>query len=228
MASLLMRPNNYVYSPHQINHTDMKKYVVILIALVFVISACENQQKKETSSEEEVVLIEEIVPVTISDFDVKAEELVGKQVMLSGTVDHVCKHGGQRMFVIETGSEGRVKITPDENIAAFKTDLEGQSVKLIGIVEEQRIDEDYLKEWEEEVMAGVDMGDDKGEGSHLGGNTEKGGSDADMEEEMEKINNLRQQIAESEKGYLAFYSVLCTEYEVMKMTTGMEEEPVEE
>ncbi len=207
----------------------MKKYLFALLAMIFVLSACENQQKKETASEEEVVLIEEIVPVSLSDFDVKAEELVGKQVMLTGTVDHVCKHGGQRMFVIETGSEGRVKVTPDENIAAFKTDLEGQSVKLIGIVEEQRIDEDYLKEWEEEVMAGVDMGDDKGEGSHLGGDTEKGGSDADMEEEMEKINNLRQEIAESEKGYLAFYSVLCTEYEVVEMDFEEEEsEPIEE
>lgn len=206
----------------------MKKYVIALVALVFVLTACENQQKKENTSEEEVMLIEEIVPISLSDFDVKAEELVGKQVMLSGTVDHVCKHGGQRMFVIETGSEGRVKVTPDENIAAFKTDLEGQSVKLIGIVEEQRIDEDYLKEWEEEILSGVDMGDDKGEGSHLGGDTEKGGSDADMEEEMEKVNNLRQEIAETEKGYLAFYSVLCTEYEVMEMTVGMEEEPIEE
>jgi hypothetical protein len=207
----------------------MKKYLVALLALVFVLSACENQQKKEAASEEEVVLMEEIVPVSLSDFDVKAEELVGKKVMLTGTVDHICKHGGQRMFVIETGSEGRVKVTPDENIAAFKTDLEGQSVKLIGIVEEQRIDEDYLKEWEEEIMAGVDMGDDKGEGSHLGGDTEKGGSDADMEEEMEKVNNLRQEIAESEKGYLAFYSVLCTEYKVIEMDVEEEEsEPIEE
>jgi hypothetical protein len=206
----------------------MKKYLFALMAIVFVLSACENQQNKEAASEEEVVLIEEIIPVALSDFELKAEELVGKQVMLTGTVDHVCKHGGQRMFVIETGSEGRVKVTPDENIAAFKTDLEGQSVKLIGIVEEQRIDEDYLKEWEEEIMAGVDMGDDKGEGSHLGGDTEKGGSDADMEEEMEKINNLRQEIAESEKGYLAFYSVLCTEYEVVEMDMEEEEAPIEE
>ncbi len=206
----------------------MKKYLFALMAIVFVLSACENQQNKEAASEEEVVLIEEIIPVALSDFELKAEELVGKQVMLTGTVDHVCKHGGQRMFVIETGSEGRVKVTPDENIAAFKTDLEGQSVKLIGIVEEQRIDEDYLKEWEEEIMAGVDMGDDKGEGSHLGGNTEKGGSDADMEEEMEKVNNLRQEIAESEKGYLAFYSVLCTEYEVVEMDMEEEEAPIEE
>jgi len=147
----------------------MKKYLVTLIAFVFLFSACENTVKKESTSEEEVVLVEETIPVSISNFEVKAEELVGKQIMLSGTVDHVCTHGGQRMFVIETGSEGRVKINPDENIAAFNTDLEGQNIKIIGIVEEQRIDEDYLKEWEEEIMADVVMADDKGEGTHLGG-----------------------------------------------------------
>lgn len=204
----------------------MKKYIAALIAMIFVLSACDNQKNKEAGSE--AIMIEEIIPFSISEFDTKAEELVGKQVMFTGMVDHICKHGGQRMFVIETGSEGRVKVSPDENIAAFKTDLEGQSVKLIGIVEEQRIDEDYLKEWEEEIMADVDMGDDKGEGSHLGGDIEKGGSYANMEEEMEKVNKLRQQIAESDKGYLAFYSVLCTEYEVVEMDMEEVEEPIEE
>jgi len=32
---------------------------------------------------------------------------------------------------------------------------------LVGIVEEQRIDEEYLKEWEEEIKAGSDLSDDK-------------------------------------------------------------------
>jgi len=194
----------------------MKKYLVTLIAFVFLFSACENTVKKESTSEEEVVLVEEIIPVSISNFEVKAEELVGKQIMFSGTVDHVCTHGGQRMFVIETGSEGRVKINPDENIAAFNTELEGKNIKIIGIVEEQRIDEDYLKEWEEEIMADVVMADDKGEGTHLGGNMEKGDSEADKSEEMEKVNNLRSKIAESGKDHLSFFSVLCTDYEVVE------------
>jgi len=203
----------------------MKKYLVTLIAFIFLLTACENTVKEESSSEEEVVLIEEIIPVSISSFEVKAEELVGKQIILSGTVDHVCTHGGQKMFVIETGSEGRVKINPDENIAAFNTELEGQNIKVIGIVEEQRIDEDYLKEWEEEILADADMGDDKGEGMHLGGNMEKGGEDAEKSEELEKVNNLRNKIAESGKDHLSFFSVLCTEYEVVITDNS---EPVQE
>jgi hypothetical protein len=204
----------------------MKKGIITLIAIAFLLSACTNSaEKKETKNEnEEVLTVEEIVPVNVITFEEQAEELVGKKVVITGTVDHVCEHGGQRMFIIETGSDARVKVTPDEQVAAFKPDWEGQNIELTGIVEEQRIDEDYLKEWEEEIMADADMGDDKGEGKHLGGNMEKGGSEADKAEEMEKVNNLRQQIAETEKGYLSFFSILCTDYKVIDTDTEETEE----
>ena len=113
----------------------MKKYLVTLIALVFLFSACENTVKEESTSEEEIVLIEEIVPVSISNFENKAEELVGKQIILLGTVDHVCTHGGQRMFIIETGSEGRIRITPDENIAVFNNVDSSNSLNLMTLLQ---------------------------------------------------------------------------------------------
>ena len=69
------------------------------------------------------------------------------------------------------------------------------------------------------------MADDKGEGLHLGGNIEKGGEDAEKSEELEKVNNLRQQITESGKDHLSFFSVLCTEYEVVETDDS---EPVQE
>ena len=195
----------------------MKKVIIFFIAITFLFAACTNNanQKEVKNTEEEIVTVDEIVPVTVSTFEERAGDLAGKKVSISGTVDHVCKHGGQKMFVIETGSDARVKITADEQVAAFKPDWEGQNIELTGIVEEQRIDEDFLKEWEEEIMADADMGDDKGEGEHLGGNMEKGGSEADKSEEMEKVNNLRQQIAETEKGYLSFFSILCSDYKVI-------------
>jgi len=49
-----------------------------------------------------------------------------------------------------------------------------------------------------------------------GGNMEKGGNEADKSEEMEKVNNLRSKIAESGKDHLSFFSVLCTDYEVVE------------
>ncbi|MCF6171362.1 MAG: hypothetical protein L3J66_10330 [Bacteroidales bacterium] len=198
----------------------MKKFIIAIMAFAFFAVSCENSKTASTqdNAKTEEINVEEITPVNLAEFDSVVENLVGKKIVVTGTADHICKHGGQRMFIVDTGSEGRVKVTPDENVAAFNTDLEGQSLKIVGIVEEQRIDEAYLREWEEEILSDADMGDDKGEGSHIGGNVEKGGSDADKNEEMEKVNNLREMLAESGKDHLSFYSILCVEYEILDDT----------
>ena len=197
----------------------MKKFIIAFVALAFIAVSCENSDtKSESKAKSEEIIVEEITEVNLTEFDSVVENLVGKKIVVIGTADHICKHGGQRMFIVDTGSEGRVKVTPDENVAAFKTDLEGQRLKIVGIVEEQRIDEAYLREWEEEILSDTDMGDDEGEGSHLGGNVEKGGSDADENEELEKVNNLREMLAESGKDHLSFYSILCVEYEIIDDT----------
>jgi hypothetical protein len=192
----------------------MKKIIILLTVIALFTTSCENAQKNTESSnnKSDVVVADEIAILNIADFDNEAGNYVGKKVQLEGTVDHICKHGGQKLFLVSDKSDARIKVTPDEEIAAFNAELEGDNIVLVGIVEEQRIDEDYIREWEEEIKSGIDMGDDKGEGSHLGGKMEKGGVDADTEAEMKKIENLRDMLNKSENNYLSFYSVLCTSY----------------
>lgn len=194
----------------------MKKLLFIVLAITISLTSCQNATEKTETTNENQTLSGEISVVQVKDFEEKAGDLVGKTIQITGTVQHVCMHGGQRMFIVDKESEARIKITPDEEIAAFNTGLVGDDLLITGIVEEQRIDEAYLMEWEEEIKSGTDLGDDKGEGSHLGGNVEKGGSGVDVNEEMQKVNDLRDQIKESGKDYLAFYSVICTQYEVIK------------
>ncbi len=195
----------------------MKKYLLILTVIaLFTTSCCEDAQKNENTNNTDVVVVDEIATISIADFDDKVGEFVGKKIQLEGTVDHICKHGGQKLFLVSDESETRIKVTPDEEIAAFNAELEGDKIVLVGIVEEQRIDEAYLKEWEEEIKAGSDMSDDKGEGMHLGGNVEKGGEGADLDEELEKVNRLRTMLEESGSDHLSFYSVLCTSYDVVE------------
>jgi hypothetical protein len=204
----------------------MKKLLFILLAIAISFTSCQNATNKTETTDENESVSSEITVLSVKDFEEKAGELVGKTIQLSGTVDHVCMHGGQRMFIVDAESDARIKVTPADEVAAFNTGMVGDDMLITGIVEEQRIDEAYLMEWEEEIMAGEDMGDDKGEGSHLGGNVEKGGTGADVSEEMQKVNNLRAQIQESGKDYLSFYSVVCTQYEVIK--EGEVEADVEE
>lgn len=195
----------------------MKKYLLIVTVIALIVTSCENNSKSKENEKvaSTMVVVDEITPVEVGNFEAKAEELVGKKIELKGTVDHICSHGGQRLFLVSESSDARIKITPDEQIAAFKTELEGNNIVIVGIVEEQRIDEDYLREWEEEIKAGGDLADDKGEGSHLGGKVEKGGEGADINEELQKVNNLREEIKESGKDHLSFFSVLCTDYTIV-------------
>jgi hypothetical protein len=195
----------------------MKKYLLLLFAIALIATSCENatETKDSKASEVDKVVVEKIVPVAVAEFDEKAGEFVGKKIELTGVVDHICQHGGQRLFLVSEDSDARIKITPDEEIAAFNIELEGNRINIVGVVEEQRIDEAYLREWEEEIKSGSDMADGKGEGSHIGGKVEKGGEGANIDEEMVKVNDLREMIAESGDDHLSFYSVLCTSYDII-------------
>jgi hypothetical protein len=190
----------------------MKTYFFALIAVLLITVSCENSTQKASNNEVEVAVVEEVIPLDLADFSEKAGDLVGKQVELYGMIDHVCKHGGQKMFLVNEDGEVRVKIVTGENMAAFNTELEGESVNVIGIVDELRIDEEYLKEWEEEVLAGLE-GDDgeKGEKVHMG---EHQGSESGENPELGQINDYRKKIAESGKNYISFFSVICVDYEV--------------
>jgi hypothetical protein len=132
-------------------------------------------------------------------------------------IDHVCKHGGQKMFLVNENADARIKIVTGENMAAFNTELVGESVNVVGTVDELRIDEEYLKEWEEEILAG--MGHDEGEKSekvHMGEHQE---TEGDENPDLIQINNYREKIAESEKDYISFFSVVCVEYEITETET---------
>jgi hypothetical protein len=205
----------------------MKRLLIALSAFAFFAVSCENTPTKtKETTKQKIVISDEITSVAMVDFDSLVENLTGRKISISGTVDHVCKHGGQKMFIVDQNTDARVKVTPNEKIAAFNTDLVGETIKVIGIVEEMRIDEDYLKEWEEEVKQGIQ--EEKGKGKHNGNGNGEGNhesadaddhdhEDIDIEEELDQIARMRIRVEESEKGYLSFYSILALEYQVFKL-----------
>ncbi len=199
----------------------MKKYLLIFSVIALFLTSCNNTEKvKEAKNDvkkeakKDAKVAEEPVKIAIADFDSLIGKYVGKKVIIKGTVDHICKHGGQKLFLVSENSDARVKVTPDEEIAAFNAELEGERMMVTGVVEEQRVDEAYLKEWEEEIKAGADLSNDKGEGKHLGGKMEKGGEESDVAEEMQKVNHLRKMIEESGDDHISFYSITCTSFKV--------------
>ena len=115
----------------------MLRNLLLIIMASVIVWSCGNQQttNQEQVVEEEVVTKVEPKTVALADFKDQAETLVGKEVILEGTVIHVCKHGGQKMFITADDPDIRIKITPGEEMAAFETELEGSDVKVVGVVE---------------------------------------------------------------------------------------------
>jgi hypothetical protein len=110
----------------------MFRKILFSMAVVFSFLFVQVASGQEMSAKENT----EIVEVEVDSFKEKAPEMVGQNVEISGMVTHVCKHGGKKMFIMDTDADVQVKITTGENIASFPAELEGSTVWVSGIVEE--------------------------------------------------------------------------------------------
>jgi len=207
----------------------LRNLIAIVVLSLFIVS-CGNQTNKTGNQETDQPA--EITMLAIADFDAEAGNYVGEVVQIEGTVDHVCKHGGKRMFVMDDDPEVRVKVVVNENMPSFEVELEGSDVVVSGIVDELRIDEDYLIEWEAELATAEEEGEhgeEEGEHGDEGEHSDEGedhagqhsgqGEKADQGEHRDAydmIAEYRAQIAETEKGYIAFYSIICNEFKEKK------------
>ena len=167
----------------------MKKFLFILFVFTMSYVNSNAQDNKDTK---------DVPVISIDDFQDKADEFVGKNIYITGSVDHVCKHGGKRLQLVGSKEDARLKIEAGDKINKFQKEIEGDDIKVYGTVKEKRIDEAYLLNWEDEVK------------------DHHKPTDEEYKNDMKKIENLRKQIKESKKGYLSYYSMDAINFEVIK------------
>jgi hypothetical protein len=178
----------------------MKFFLIFFITILLLVS-CATEKTDQLQEQLDVATITE-----------DAVDYVGKTVSLTGTVVHVCKHGGKRMFIIGEDPEKRFKITAGPDVGTFDIALEGSDVLVTGLLEEQRVDEAYLDNWESELAA-----DSKPEVAHEGmEHGEEEGKEEHTQESNKQIENMRKKLAESGKEYLSFYSLKCESFKEIK------------
>ena len=190
---------------------------IVFITLVIFLASCGSgsDQKQKTENTE-------VPALTVANFDSLAGQYIGQEVQVEGLVDHVCRHSGKRMFLILPDAAGRVKVVTGDNIASFDVELEGTDVIVRGVVDELRVDEQYLTEWEteledQEAIEAQEAGEPEPAGTegHAEGVHSGMGEQADQgthTEAWEQIADYRAQIAASEKGYHSFFSIICSEF----------------
>lgn len=110
---------------------------VVTIALLFV--SCGNNAPEEKT----ILTVEQTLE--------QIQDLVDSTITIEGTVVHVCRHGGGKMFLVGENPESKIKIVAGDVVTMFERELEGSDVIVEGKIIELRIDEAYLIQWEQEL-----------------------------------------------------------------------------
>lgn len=178
-------------------------FSILFLAILFLASCNQGADKSAENKSDTAIL-------TVLTFDTSAHSYVDKPVVIEGTVFHICKHGGKRMFLVDGTDSIRVEVTTGPEVAKFDEALAGSRVRVIGLLKEERIDEKYLNEWENEVKKPEENHE---AGIHTGA---KGHEDMDAQDKLDQINALREQIKNSGTDHLSFYSIEAIEYTELK------------
>ncbi len=133
--------------------------VAFLLIIAFLAVSC-NQASKENSTTAESTEVEQIVAATIQELLASPADYDGKEVAVSGMVTHVCKHGGQKCFILADDGETQMRIVPSGDIDEFKVELEGSTVAFKGVFRvmnpleaEEHVEDHDSKEHHEEEMS---------------------------------------------------------------------------
>jgi len=202
----------------------IRKLIILMFVFVFAIS-CGNKQDKKSNevkdtestvkkvekSEKKVEKQTEVkkeVVLSVDDFVSRAKDYVGEEVNITGTVIHVCKESGKKLFLGGNNPKNKVKITAGEKMPKFDVKLEGDTLQVKGIVKELRVDEAFLDlqvkqiknkpetEKKEEIEKKEHHDAEPKEDHHK--------SNADS---LKQIEGLRAKVKKSKEGYISFYSV---------------------
>lgn len=177
----------------------MVKRLWSVVSVAILLVSCGNDSDQTPATE-----------VTVAQLANQASEYVGQTVSVTATVQHVCRHGGQRMFIMGETAEERFKVTPGPDVGAFDVALEGSDVRVQGVVEEEKVDRVYLDAWEAEL--GTGRKPEVGHEGHGQGVVEEDEHE-EAQQDRQRLESMRQQLEDSGKEALYFYSLECHAFE---------------
>ena len=178
----------------------MKRTLGVLLSLL-VLFSCTNQsnQKKDEKSAEVKVL-------TVDELQAQGKDLVGKEVMVKGTVTHVCKEAGARCFVMGSTEDVSIRIEAGR-IGSFTQEQMGSDIQVRGTLKEVQIDENDLAEMEKSAAAGESANKDHALGHDGSALHSVDGGNHDSINQTKKLEYMNQKLAESKEGYVPVYCI---------------------
>jgi len=171
------------------------KRIILFLAVIALTVSCAKNTKTESKTELNTVEIKTEKPIlALADFDSKAGNWIDKEVEVKGIVDHVCKHGGKKLLLVNDNGDVHV-----ESETRFDDALVGDEITLTGVVKEFKVDEAYCLQKEEDHMQNHKEGTD---------------SDEVYAKKMEQIKTYRDSMKVAGTDHLSFYSLDYVSHQV--------------
>lgn len=113
------------------------KNLTLLSIVVLVFFGCGNQSKKQQEAVEQPIVV-----LSVDELYEKAAELADREVIVKGTVMHVCKQGGARCFLMGSNEDINIRVEAGEKIGAFTQEQMGSDLEIAGILKIVRTEAD--------------------------------------------------------------------------------------
>lgn len=194
--------------------TSISKWsLTLLLGMTLGLPSCgdDSNKSKEQASSEEVAAAALEVDQVLADPD----SLVGDTIEIEGICTHICKHGGGKIFLMGSDDTKTLRVEAGESIGSFPQETVNSIVRVTGVLVEDRIDEDYLAQWEAQIA------DQAKEAQGEGGCAAdmKANAEAEANTVRERIANFRTRIAERTeregKAYVSLYHMEGLSYEIL-------------
>lgn len=192
--------------------TISKWSLTLLLGMTLGLASCgdDNNKSKEQDSVEEVAPAALEVDQVLADLD----SLVGDTIEIEGICTHICKHGGGKIFLMGSDDTKTLRVEAGESIGSFPQETVNSIVRVTGVLVEDRIDEDYLAQWEAQIADQAK--ETQGEGGCAA--DMKANAEAAANSVRERIANFRSRIAERTekegKPYVSLYHMEGLSYEI--------------
>lgn len=193
--------------------TSISKWsLTLLLGMTLGLASCgdDSNKSKEQASAEEVTPAALEVDQVLADPD----SLVGDTIEIEGICTHICKHGGGKIFLMGSDDTKTLRVEAGESIGSFPQETVNSIVRVTGVLVEDRIDEDYLTQWETRIADQAK--ETQGEGGCAA--DMKANAEAETNSVRERIANFRSRIAERTekegKPYVSLYHMEGLSYEI--------------
>lgn len=193
--------------------TSISKWsLTLLLGMTLGLASCgndSNKSKEQTSAEV-------VTPAALEVDQVLADpdSLVGDTIEIEGICTHICKHGGGKIFLMGSDDTKTLRVEAGESIGSFPQETVNSIVRVTGVLVEDRIDEDYLAQWEARIADQAK--ETQGEGGCAA--DMKANAEAEANSVRERIANFRSRIAERTekegKPYVSLYHMEGLSYEI--------------